>query len=83
MKTHLESVVCSGFEESIVNCQHVLGGDNCSLSVGIECSKAIGYVVVMLQMYTVCVPAICSVLYVFAYVHEIVMLRVPSDVYVI
>jgi hypothetical protein len=55
VRTYLESVVCSGFEESIFDCQHVLGGDNCSFSVGIECSKATGYVVITLQCVCVCV----------------------------
>ena len=49
VRNHLDSVVCSGFEESIFDCQHMLGGDNCSSSVGIECSKATGYVVITLQ----------------------------------
>ena len=39
MRNHLDSVVCSGFEGSIFDCQHMLGGDNCSSIVGIECSK--------------------------------------------
>ena len=45
LENHLDSVVCSGFEESIFDCrlQH---GENCSVSVGIECSKSTQYVCV-------------------------------------
>ena len=59
MRNHLNSVVCSGFEESIFDCQHMLGGDNCSSSVGIECSKATRYVVTI-TLLCVCV---CVCLY--------------------
>ena len=63
VRNHLDSVVCSGFEESIFDCQHMLGGDNCSSSVGIECSKAIGYVVtiILLCVYVCVCVCVCTV----------------------
>ena len=78
VKTHLESVVCYGFEESIFDCLHVPGGDNCSVSVGIECSKAIGYVVISVCVCVcVCVDSGNS-MHVFCVLSCCMHVHVPS-----
>ena len=48
---HLRSVACSGYEESIFDCQQEVGGVVCSHNVAIECSKLLILLMIHFSVY--------------------------------